>query len=362
MKSIKKLLVAVLTLAMLCGLTLSTFSVSAAVTLTDNLLIDPGFEVPTEDDLYDYWGPYDAALVELIEDPSQAHEGNKFVKISERSSSHDCPTQDITSVVKEYGAGRYYISCWVKFEKNQDILPDGYPMNFNMTIEVQCSDMNWGFSGKMWYSLFPEGPNGMNDVDEWPAVDSEDTWVKVGGYVDLGWSKTLVNAKWRVFSRTVHTESHDMNEAYTFVMDDCELRKEVEATGTTTNTTTKPTTAGSTTAGTTTSTTAGTSTGTTTGAADNDTTDSTTSNDTTDSTTVADDNTTTTTGTVDDNVDDGADDTTGEDANTNTDTDGGDKGNDSTWLIIIIVAAAVIIVGGVLIFLLSKKKTDTPAE
>ena len=354
----KKLLTVLLMLTMLCGLSATAFSASAEMVLGENLLLNPSFE---DEDLYEVWYPHDIALIEKVDDASDAHDGKSFVKVSERQSSYDTPMQDITEILRENGQGRYYMSCWVKFEKNQDILPPGYPMNFNICVEMQCSDMTFGLGGKYWFSLFPEGPNGVNDVDEWTAVDSETTWVKVGGYVDIWWSKTLVFANFLPYSRTIKTEDHNMNEAYTFVIDDCELRKEVDAaslpssTTKPNNTTTKPASVNTTKPAT-----SSTSGMVDSGAVGSDTTDtnanqpepSGNTSGSADNVTDATDIVTEPSGNVTEPSDDGTAPTT--DVG-NTDDDGGDKG-DGIWLIVIIVAAVIIIAGGVIIFMLTKKK------
>lgn len=218
MKVVKKMLAGMLSLSLMCSMGLA-MTASAEPSLSEELLDDPSFEAGDILDS-DYWYPHDSCEMETVT-KSDAADGDSYVRVTHRFSTFDTPTQDVTEAIKENGPGKYYMRCKVKFD-DSDPIPDGYPMNFSIVLTLQCSDMSFGVQGKTWFSCVPE--------DSMVPVSSRTEWVTVEGYVDVFWEKTLVNVEFSPYSRTKNTEEHQMNEAYTFVMDDCSLKKVKEET------------------------------------------------------------------------------------------------------------------------------------
>ena len=218
MKVVKKMLAGMLSLSLMCSMGLA-MTASAEPSLSEEPLEDPSFEAGDILDS-DYWYPHDSCEMETVT-KSDAADGDSYVRITHRSSTYDTPTQDVTEAIRENGPGKYYMRCKVKFD-DSDPIPDGYPMNFSIVLTLQCSDMSFGVQGKTWFSCVPE--------ESMIPVDSRTEWVTVEGYVDVFWEKTLVNVEFSPYSRTKNTEEHQMNEAYTFVMDDCSLKKVTEGT------------------------------------------------------------------------------------------------------------------------------------
>lgn len=127
----------------------------------DQVMANPGFETA----LAGNWTPSGATLT--FTTAAGAHSGTRALKVSGRANPWSGPQQDVTTTLKNRGAGRYYLRAWAR-------VPAG-TANVKLTLRLDDSGAT-----PVYFST------GVQTVGT--------TWTRVSGWINVSWFKQLNTA------------------------------------------------------------------------------------------------------------------------------------------------------------------------
>lgn len=184
----KKMLLIVCVLAMLCTLCLPAFAEQESYELLENGDFEQFSTV---------WTKYYMASVDYCD---AAHTGNGAFSITGRQHSTDIARQDITEPLEYYGPGQYELSAWLRLAD-----PAAEPIAVQIAIGVYLKN-----GQKFWFT-----------TPGFVTITAE--WTQIKGQTNISWSGEIDEAEFYLVSPMNGQEdtSKDFRDLY---LDDCSMK------------------------------------------------------------------------------------------------------------------------------------------